>query len=110
MCALQAHLCLIEAQGSLELRARAHYLIADTYLRSVTSQHLPAVRAEVEHSLTRAVACCDAAEWWVRGDAAATLLALVRRACADNEGAELAAAKALAFGEAAQRADRDVVV
>ena len=107
---VQAHMCLIEAQGSLELRARAHHLLADTYLRSVTAQNLPKVRAEVEHHLTRAIECCDAAEWWTRGDEAATLLALARRACADDEGAELAAAKALAFGEAVQSADRDCIV
>jgi hypothetical protein len=107
---VQAQLCLIEAQGSLELRASAHLLIAHSYLRAATPEHLPVVHAEVEDAMTRAIACCDAADWWTRGEEAATLLACARKACGDAEGCELAAQKAAAFAKAIETADRNIVV
>jgi hypothetical protein len=107
---VQAHLCLIEAQGSLELRARANLLLADSYLRATAPHHMPSVRVEIEHALTRAVACCDAADWWTRGEEAATLLAMTRRATGDDEGCELAAQKALAFARAMRIADTESIV
>ena len=107
---LQERLALIEAQGCLALRARAHLLLADTYLRATAPQHLPAVRQQVEQSLTRAVSCCDAAEWWSKGEEAATLLALTRHTCGDVEGRDLAAQKAASFREARRDAAAGIVV
>lgn len=96
---MQAQLGLIEAQGSLELRARAHLLLADTLLRAAAPEHLPAVLPEVERSMARAIACCEAADWWTKGEDAATLLACVRRAAGDVDGCEAAAHMALSFAD-----------
>ena len=107
---MQEQLSVIEGQGSLALQARAHALVADTYLRTAMPQHLPGVRSEVEVSLTRAVACCEAAEWWPQGEHAATLLALARHACGDEVGRNAAAEKAAAFAAAQKGASASIVV
>lgn len=109
MC-VQGQLSLIEAQGSLALRAKAHAVIADTYLMATASEHLAKVRLQVEESLVRAVACCDAAQWWLQGEQSATLLACMRHTCGDVEGRDLAAAKALAFSQAQRQAAEKIVV
>lgn len=101
---------MIEGQGSLALQARAHLALADTYLRTTMPQHLPGVRREVEVGLTRAVACCEAAEWWPLGERAAALLALARHACGDEEGRDAAAEKAAAFAAARKEASSGIVV
>jgi hypothetical protein len=110
MVGIQAQASFVEAQGSLQLRARAHLLIADSHLRTTTPEHLPSVRDPVEHSLTRAIACCDAAEWWTQGEEVATLLALARHAWGDAEGCVLAADKAAAFAEAVAAGGQCIVL
>jgi hypothetical protein len=73
-------------------------------------EHLEKVRLEVEESLVHAVACCDAAQWWLQGERVATLLACMRHACNDAEGCNLAAAKALAFSQAQRQASKTIVM
>ena len=94
---LQDHLCVIEAQGSLALVARAHVLLAETYLRTLTGAQLPPFRPDIEHSLAKAVTSCSRAEWWPQGRKAATLLAMARRVCGDELGCQEAAHVALEF-------------
>ena len=91
---MQAHLGFIEAQGSLALRARAHFVLADALLRVTAAPGLPAVRAPLEAALTRCARHCDAAEWWAKGEEAAAMLALVRHLCGDDAGRDAAAAAA----------------
>jgi hypothetical protein len=52
---MQDHLCVIESQGSLALISRAHVLLAETYLRTLTGGQLPPFLPDIEHSLAKAV-------------------------------------------------------
>jgi hypothetical protein len=107
---VQEHLCVIEAQGSLGLIARAHVLLAESYLRTLTGAQLPPFRPDIEHSLAKAVTSCSRAEWWPQGRKAATLLAMARRVCGDEDGCQEAAKVALEFEECMQQTRSSAVV
>lgn len=88
---------MIESQGSLELIARAHLLLAESYLRCTLPNDLVTFRPELEHSLARAVEACRKAEWWPMGRKAAALLSMSRKVYGEERGCDEAARAALAF-------------
>lgn len=77
--------------------ARAHLLLAESYLRCTLPADLAAFRPELEYSLARAVEACRKAEWWPMGRKAAALLAMARRVYDEDQGCDEAARTALAF-------------
>lgn len=107
---LQEHLCLIESQAPLELAARAHLLLAESYLRCTLPADLPMFRPEIEHSLARAAEACRKAEWWPMGRKVAALLAMSRRVVGDVQGCDEAARAALAFDGCMKRSHQLVAV
>eukprot|EP00892_Ulva_mutabilis_P000945 jgi/Ulvmu1/10851/UM007_0025.1 len=107
---VEEHLCLIESQAPLELVARAHLLLAESYLRTTLPDDLPLFRPELEHSLSRAAEACRKAEWWPMGRKVAALLAMARRVLGDITGCDEAARAALAFDGAMERSRQVVLV
>lgn len=101
---------MIEAQGSLAVIARAHVLLAESYLRTLTGAQLPRFRPDIEHSLAKAVTSCSRVEWWPQGRKAATLLAMARRVCGDEDGCQEAATVALEFEACMQQVRASAVV
>lgn len=92
---VQAQMPLIEAQAPLDLQARAHLLMAETFLRSTLPEQLHEVKDAVESHLLASIAACQMSGWWTKEVQVVSLLAMSRRVWGDSEGSLEMAGSAL---------------
>ena len=94
----------------MELQARAHLIIAESYLRANTASNLANLKVPLELSLQAAMRACEASCWDSRRQHAASLLAMARRVWGDLAGSQEAAAVAVAMQESINMAAASLVI